>query len=150
MTPRQRRFVDEYLIDLNCERAGRRAGYSRSSTRRHCPRLLRRPEIAAAIAAAMADRSRRTGITPERVMEELARIAFADMRSFVAWGPNGAVVAESAGLSPVDTAAIASVRTIRRRGNRVAVRLHDKQRALETLARIVGLPTDAFEPTPRA
>lgn len=71
MTPRQRRFVDEYLIDLDGTHAAIRAGYRRSSACEMASMLLARPTIADAVAAAMAERSRRTGITPERVLEEL-------------------------------------------------------------------------------
>jgi len=71
MTPRQRRFVDEYLIDLDGKHAAIRAGYRRSDANNRAYRLLQMPEIVAAIAAAMAECARRAGITPERVLEEL-------------------------------------------------------------------------------
>jgi len=72
MTPRQRRFVLEYLIDANATRAARRAGYRAGSLRGIVPRLLRNPEVRAALAAAMAERARRSGLAPERVLDELA------------------------------------------------------------------------------
>ena len=141
MTPRQRRFVDEYLIDLRCERAGRRAGYSRSTAQTYCKTLLHQPEIAAAVATAMAERSRRTGITAERVLDELARIAFVDWRKLADWGPRDASVLPSVDLSPRETAAIATVGADKESG-RVAVVTYDKKRALEVLARIFGLCVD--------
>ena len=143
MTPRQRRFVDEYLIDLDGRHAAIRAGYVRRNAKNCAYRLLRRPEIADAIAAAMAERSRRTGITPERVLEELARIAFVDWRKLAAWGPDGAAVADSSALSPAETAAIAAVDThAGPDGPRVVVTTHDRKMALDTLARVLGLRID--------
>jgi len=65
LTPRQRRFVEEYLIDLNARHAARRAGFSPGSLS-YPSRLMRNPEIARAIAQAMAEQAERTGITRER------------------------------------------------------------------------------------
>jgi Terminase small subunit len=77
MTPRQRFFVLEYLIDLDPKKAAIRAGYAPRGAAGRGSVLLRRPEIAQAIHAAMDERARRTGITIERVLEEYARIVLA-------------------------------------------------------------------------
>ena len=150
MTPRQQRFVDEYLIDLDGRHAAIRAGYAASDAKNRACRFLKTPEIADAIAAAMAARSQRTGITPERVIEELARIAFVDWRKLAAWDRDGASVVDANQLSPADTAAIAAVEAGERFGNGIAVATHDKKRALDTLARILGLRVDAPKSAPRA
>jgi len=150
MTPRQQRFVDEYLIDLDGKHAAIRAGYAASDAKNRACRFLKTPAIADAIAAAMAERSLRTGITPERVLEELARIAFVDWRRLAAWGPDGVSVSDSNALSPAETAAVARVSTDDGWENRVAIATHDKRRALDTLARILGLPVDAPKPVSRA
>src|SRR6185437_1606987 len=84
LTPRQRRFVDEYLIDLNARAAARRAGFSPGS-RTYPSRLMRNPDIARAIAQAMAARAERTGITRERVLAEYAKIAFVDLSGLADW-----------------------------------------------------------------
>jgi phage terminase small subunit len=73
MNARQRRFVDEYLIDLDGKHATIRAGYAPSDAKSRACRFLKTPAIVDAIAVAMAERSRRTGITPERVIEKLAQ-----------------------------------------------------------------------------
>lgn len=146
LTPRQRRFVDEYLIDLDGTHAAIRAGYRRSAAKHYGSHLLRRPDVAAAIAAAMAERSRRTGITPERVLEELARIAFVDWRKLAAWGADGVSVTDSRALSAAETAAVARVSIDGGWENRVAIATHDKQRALDALSRILGLAADVAKP----
>ncbi|MDE2229916.1 MAG: terminase small subunit [Alphaproteobacteria bacterium] len=150
MTPRQRRFVDEYLIDLDGRHAAIRAGYAPSGAKNRAYHLLQTPEIADAIAAAMAERSRRTGITPERVLEELARIAFVDWRRLAAWGPNGVAVADSSDLAPAETAAIAAVGVTGHSNGHVAIATHSKKRALDTLARILCLRIDLPKSAHRA
>lgn len=150
MTPRQRRFVDEYLIDFDGKHAAIRAGYRRSDARNRGYRLLRMPEVAAAITAAMAEAARRAGITPERVLEELARIAFVDWRKLAAWDADDATIKPASELSPAETAAIARVSTDGGWENRVAIAVHDKERALATLSRIFGLAVVPPKPMSRA
>ncbi len=62
MTPRQHRFVEEYLVDLNATQAARRAGYSAKSAAGRGSRLLRNPAIAAAIEKAQDQRAARTSM----------------------------------------------------------------------------------------
>ena len=82
LTAKQERFVQEYLIDLNATQAYLRAGYKVKSTsaRVQACRLLADPNIAEAIEKAKAQRSERTQITADRVLQEVARIAFFDIR----------------------------------------------------------------------
>ena len=68
MTPKQQRFVQEYLIDLNATQAATRAGYSKRTAGQQGERLLKNVEIAAAVQAAMDARSARTGITQDYVL----------------------------------------------------------------------------------
>lgn len=79
-TAKQRRFVEEYLIDLNATQAAIRAGYSEQTARQIGCENLAKPDIQAAIATAMEERSRRTSLTADVVLQELARIALFDMR----------------------------------------------------------------------
>jgi phage terminase small subunit len=80
LTPKQERFVEEYLIDLNATQAAIRAGYSQRTARQIGEENLSKPDISAAIQAAKAERSERTHITQDLVLRELARIAFFDLR----------------------------------------------------------------------
>jgi len=70
LTAKQQRFVEEYLIDLNATQAAIRAGYSPESAKEIGCENLTKPNIKAAIDKAMAERSRRTGITQDRVLRE--------------------------------------------------------------------------------
>jgi phage terminase small subunit len=85
LTDRQRRFIDEYLIDLNATRAAVRAGYAPRHADAVASRIRRKPEIAAAIAQAQEERSQRTRVSADRVVEELARLAFADEGRALNW-----------------------------------------------------------------
>lgn len=80
LTEKQRRFVAEYLVDLNATQAAIRAGYAAKRADAMGYENLRKPEIAAAVAEAMQQRAKRTEITQDRVLQELARIAFFDLR----------------------------------------------------------------------
>ena len=71
LTPKQERFVEEYLVDLNASAAARRAGYSARSANRIGPELLGKTCICEAIEKAKAKRSARTGITQDDVVKEL-------------------------------------------------------------------------------
>jgi phage terminase small subunit len=80
LTPKQQRFVEEYLIDLNATQAATRAGYSAKTANEQGARLLANVSVRSAIEQAKAERSERTHITQDRVLQELARIAFFDLR----------------------------------------------------------------------
>jgi len=83
LSAKQQCFVDEYLIDLNATQAAIRAGYSPKTAKEQASRLLSKANISAAIACAMAERSKRTGITQDRVLTELAKAAFLKMTDVV-------------------------------------------------------------------
>jgi phage terminase small subunit len=138
MTPRQQRFVEEYVVDLNAHQAALRAGYARHSARQTVTRLLQRPEVANAIRAATAARTERTRITADRVLLELARIAFAEIGRLADWGPEGMTLKPRQDVAEDDAAAIAEI-AAGKDGGPTRLKLHDKQRALDGLARHLGL-----------
>ena len=74
MTPRQRRFVDEYLIDLNGTQAAIRAGYSQKTARQIGQKLLTKVDIQQAISAAQAARQERTELTADEVIRDLREV----------------------------------------------------------------------------
>ncbi|QGP80014.1 terminase small subunit [Sphingobium sp. CAP-1] len=80
LSPKQQRFVEEYLVDLNATAAYRRAGYAAkgNAAEVNANRLLRNAKVAAAISAAMAARSERTEISQDMVIREWLAIAMAD------------------------------------------------------------------------
>ena len=85
LTPKEYRMVTEYIIDLNTSAAARRAGYSAKTAHVIGHEVLRKPKVAAAVRAAKAERSQRTQITADRVLQELAAIAFTKTSDLVVW-----------------------------------------------------------------
>lgn len=83
LTPKQQRFIDEYLTDLNAKKAATRAGYSERTAEQQGYQLLQHPSVAAAISAKSHLIAQSTGLTTERVIKEAMRLAFFDMRKLV-------------------------------------------------------------------
>lgn len=143
MTNKQKRFCEEYLIDLNATQAAVRAGYSTSTAGAIGAENLKKPQIRARIDKALAEQSKRTGVTADRVVRELAKVAFVNSDDVMDF--NSATVKPDA--SKDDTAAIASVRvkTIPTKdgdGVEREIKLADKLKALELLGKRYGLFTD--------
>ena len=141
LTAKQAKFVEEYLLDLNAAAAARRAGYTTKRSEAIGYDLLTKADIQAAVQSAQRERSARTGVTADRVLKEIARIAFADPRAVMSWGPDGVALRNSSDLSDDEAAAVAEVSetwTDSGGGSR-KVKLHDKVAALEKLARHIGL-----------
>ncbi|MCD7998984.1 MAG: terminase small subunit [Clostridiales bacterium] len=137
MTQKQKRFIEEYLIDLNATQAAIRAGYSPDTAYSIGQENLNKPEIKTHIDRAMAERSKRTGVNAERVIQELAKIAFVNATEVI--DPKTATVKEDA--LPEDTAAIQSVKvkTFGEDGLEREIKMADKLKALELLGKHLGM-----------
>lgn len=143
MTKKQKRFVEEYLMDLNATQAAIRAGYSPDSARDIGCENLTKPNIKAAIDRAMAERSRRTGINQDRVIQEIAKLAFLNPVDVI--DMDEATVRGEAHRD--DTACIASVKVKNIPTDDGAitereVKTYDKLKALELLGKHLGMFTD--------
>jgi phage terminase small subunit len=79
LTAKQATFVREYLVDKNATQAAVRSGYSPKTAESQGSRLLRNAKVAEAVAAGVDKQAERTGITADRVLEELAKIAFVSL-----------------------------------------------------------------------
>lgn len=81
LTEKQKRFCEEYLIDLNATQAYIRAGYSakkKDTARVESSKLLTKPNIQNYISELQKFQSERTGITADNVLKELEKVAFAE------------------------------------------------------------------------
>lgn len=143
MTKKQKQFIEEYLIDLNATQAAIRAGYSPDTAKAIGSENLTKPDIRAHIDQAMAERSKRTGVNAERVITELAKIAFINAVDVI--DPKTATVKETA--LPEDTAAIQSVKvkTFGEDGLEREIKMADKLKALELLGKHLGMFKDKVE-----
>jgi len=145
LTPKQARFVEEYLVDANGKAAAIRAGYSPKTAEVQASRLLRSPKVRVPFEDAMQARSKRTEVTADRVVTEYAMISFANMRDY--WPRTG----ETIDLQRLDRDRTAAVKeiiidefvdqagTLHRR---TRLKLHDKRAALDSLARHLGMFVD--------
>ncbi|EPS9193533.1 terminase small subunit [Pseudomonas aeruginosa] len=152
LTKKQRLFVDEYLIDLNATQAAIRAGYSTRRATEIGYQLLQRPEVAQAIQAAMAERSKRTEVEADYVIRRLREIDEMDVldileddgsfRSIRDW-PR----AWRQFLSGIEIAELFEGRGDDRRiaGVLRKVKWPDKLRNLELLSRHVGTESAALD-----
>lgn len=138
MTDKQKRFINEYMIDLNATSAAKRAGYSEKTAYSIGQRLLKNVEIQEAIQQIQNKMQNRLEITQERVLEELAAIAFAKGTDFAQVDECGTVeIIPTSDLSEEKKKAIASIK----QGpyGLTEIKLHDKLRALEMLGRHLGV-----------
>lgn len=81
LTPKQERFVQEYLVDLNATAAAKRAGYNPKTAYSIGQENLKKPEIQTALEEAKKAREKRTEITQDMVIAELAKLGFFDIRN---------------------------------------------------------------------
>lgn len=139
LTPKQARFVDEYLIDLNATQAAIRAGYSACNAGKIGPELLGKTGIRAALRARQDALSERAGVRQEQVIAALAAIAFADIADYVEPDDASCRLRPMSALSRTQRLAIADVTQL---NDGFRLRLHCKLRALDMLARHLGLYHD--------
>lgn len=155
LTPKQKRFCEEYLKDFNATAAYQRAGYAVKSDGVAAAaggRLLTNVKIQSYISELQNRRSQRTEITAERVLTELARIAFCDITDVVEFDSNRIEVKDSKKLEKPVTAAIAEIAcveaetatrdgSIERKVN-TKIKMHNKMDALKQLTQYLGLTSD--------
>ena len=141
LTPKQERFVDEYLTDLNATQAAIRAGYSKKTAGRQAIELLNKTHIAEEISSRKKKIADDTGITRDRIIKEMARLAFFNIKGLVDDDGKPKQVHE---LSDDVAAAINGIE-ITIIGNQEdqeshvkKYRIPDKNKALENLAKILG------------
>lgn len=167
LTAKQARFVDEYLIDLNATQAAVRAGYASANADVTGPRLLGNVGVAQAIAEKRQKLAGKLEVTRERIVAELAKIGFADIRKAIKWNghlvteqdnPDGGdvlvikelrdnhvLLVDSDELDDDTAAAIAEVSQNATGG--VKIKMHDKKGALVDLGKHLGMFVERTEST---
>lgn len=135
LTPKQERFVQEYLVDLNATAAAKRAGYKDPNIGRQ---LITKNNVSAAIQKAVQNRNRRTEITQDMVILELAKIAFSNGTVYAQVKNGSVILTETDSLTNDQKSAVAGIREGK---FGIEISTYDKVRALELLGKHVG----AFE-----
>ena len=146
LTDKQKKFIDEYLVDLNATQAAMRAGYKEKAAYRTGAENLRKPQIQEEIQKRMQERQQRTEVTQDMVVKELAAIAFARATDYVEIRSNGVcstvVIKPTTNLSDQQIRAIAG---IKEGANGIEIKLNDKEKALELLGRHLGMWNDKLD-----
>ena len=136
LTEKQKKFCDEYLVDCNATQAAIRAGYSPKTAYSIGEENLRKPELQAEIQKRKIELQNKLEITQEKVLQELASIAFANGADFAKIEDNDTVkMIPTDKLSSEKLPAIAGIK-VNQYG--VEVKLHDKVKALELLGKYLG------------
>lgn len=163
--PEEVAFAREYLVDYQPVSAAIRAGYPARVAEQSAARLLADPDVKALLLERIAEIDQRTGVSADRTRRELARIGYSDIGRVATWDEDGGVhVIPSERLQDDDRAAIASVKdksvttvheTLDSEGHvvervtttthNVEVKMHDKLKAINTLAKHVKLIHDGPE-----
>lgn len=166
LTAKQQRFCDEYLIDLNATQAAIRAGYSEKTAYSAGQRMLKKVEVQTYINVRQIDRIERTEITQDKVLQELALIAFSNAADYASVVEKEAMVEVEGNMQPMyDSEGNAikyrtvepilteklnenqkrALAVIKKGRDGFEIRPHDKVRALELLGKHLGMWTDKVE-----
>jgi len=148
LTPRQARFVGEYLLDLNATQAAIRAGYSPKTANEQGARLLAKVSIGAAVAEGQTETAERLQITRDDLIRRLMEIANLDVSSIVNEHGNMLPVSEwpeavrrsIAGMETVELPNADGVVAVVRK-----IRLEARGQQIERVGRLLGLFTDKLE-----
>ena len=141
--PRQHRmwlFAQEYALDHNATQAAIRAGYSKRVAHVNGPRLLSNASVQTWIAEAQELKARSRDITIERVLEEMRRLAFAQTTDMVTLKDGFVVIKDTDSLTTEQKSAISQIR--QKKDGELEVRFYDKQKALDSLAKYLGIFSD--------
>ena len=153
LSDKHKRFVEEYLVDLNATQAYIRAGYSENGANAGAARLLADVSIQEAVRERFEEARRDKEVTPERVIREFARLAYSDMRAVAEWSDDGVRFRPSSELTDDEAASIKSVKSVTTTDpngvsrTHVEVQQHDKPRSLDSLGRYLALFVDRKEIT---
>lgn len=145
LTEKQKKFVNEYLKDLNATRAYKSAypTCKKDETANvNGSKLLRNTKVAEYLEKRMRKRSERTEITQDNVLKELASIAFAKVTDFVTV-ENGCVMIKD--TSEIPEALLPAIESIKEGKNGIEIKFHDKNKSLEMLGRHLGMFNDKVQ-----
>ncbi|MTI61857.1 MAG: terminase small subunit [Firmicutes bacterium] len=160
LTDKQRIFCEEYLIDLNATQAAVRAGYSEKTAYSIGQENLNKPEIQEEIKRLKKARSKRTQITADRVLEELAKIGFANIKDYlkvkdmeyitgvdkegkpITKKARGVEIFKTDNIEDDIAAAIAEIKQTK---TGISLKLHDKIKALEDIGKHLDMFTNSID-----
>lgn len=135
LTEKQKRFADEYMKDLNATQAAIRAGYSKKTADVQGARLLGNVKVFEYVRELQKKMQKKTEITRERLVEELAKIAFGNIGEAVEWSSHSVVLIPSCRLTEDVKASIAEIKESQ---FGISIKRHDKIRAIDLISKLLG------------
>jgi phage terminase small subunit len=146
-TPKQRLFIEAYLISKNATKAAIAAGFSERSANNQGTRLMADDDIRAEIEARLASTLDRYAVTSDRIIREMAKLAFSNVDDFISVQPDGSAIVDFATATRAELAALNAFEVHETaNGRNVKFKLSDKRQALMDLAKIYRmLPADRYE-----
>lgn len=163
LTAKMKQFAKEYIVDLNATQAAIRAGYSKKTAKSIGQENLTKPDLQRYIQKLMDERSQRTQITADRVLEEYAKIGFSNIADYLKVEQTDVVidfVGEGEDKQPimqaitnvrifetdtVERSKLDAVAEIKQTKEGISLKLHDKKGALDSIARHLGMFKDKVE-----
>lgn len=163
LTPKMKMFCEEYIVDLNATQAAIRAGYSEKTAKSIGQENLTKPDIQEYIQQLMNERSKRTEITADRVLQEYAKLGFSNITDFLKVEEAEMVVdyvGEGDSKRPIiqkfqqvrifetdniQRDKLDAIAEIKQTKEGIALKLHDKKGALDSIARHLGMFKDKVE-----
>lgn len=143
LTPKQKQFAKEYIVDLNATAAAIRAGYAKKSAVKSGYRNMQNEDVVAGIRKAQEARAERTEISADRVLKEIAALAFVDPSTILRKTRHGVTITETSKLTDAQRRCIQSLSETT--NGEIKCRLTDKIRALELLGKHLGLFLERHE-----
>lgn len=143
LTLKQRRFVEEYFKDSSSARAAAaRAGYKEHSARGAARSLLKHPVVQEELEELHNIRKNRLGVTEDRILLEMSRIAFADLGNVVTQDEHGNLIINLDSLTSDQTAALSEISKSR---SGTKVKNYDKLAALVHIGKHIGMFREKVE-----
>jgi len=141
-TEKMELFCQEYAVDFNASRAARAAGYSEKTAGAIGSDNLTKPGIQKRIHEVLEERAAASAVTKERIVQELARIAFSDLSQICTFEDGKMVIKDTSKLDKDQRLALAQMTQKTGNTSEKSIKLHDKAKALELLARHLNLFKD--------
>ena len=143
---RKKRFCEHYVVCLVGAEAARRAGYAEEFARQRAWELLQEEPVKKYLEELRQDWSERTGITRERVLQELAIIGYSNMSDFARWNSSGVDLKDTSLVDPAVLPAVKKVKySMSADGAETSIELHDKKAALDKIGQHLGLWKNVVE-----
>lgn len=137
-------FCQEYIIDFNGAQSARDAGFAKSSARITASKLLTKTNIQQRIAELLKDRSERTKITQDMVLEELKCLSFSNIKNYIKASTDGFIVFKDIDKITDDEARAIEAIKVNVKEGKIEFKLHSKTRMLELAGRHLGLFIEKF------